>query len=178
MGAARTEHSEKAVSTSCICPQVRPRRNRSQGKPRGSPAGRRSGEAGGGRREKLGGLVEGGREPSGGWRGEYVQSSLAASGGSQTDLAQRRLHSPGSPSWVLTGYLSFPLRSQAPVDGGRSARCSSKGPGPPCAPGRWTQGQKSGRGPGRPTGAQPPLSLCPVSAPGQFRDPTQAGGRS
>lgn len=64
------------------------------------------------------------------------------------------------------------------MDGGRSARGSPKGPGPPSAPGRsWTQGQKSDRGPGGPAGAQPPFSLCCLSAPGQFRDPTQAGGR-
>lgn len=60
------------------------------------------------------------------------------------------------------------------MDGGRSARCSPKGPGPPSSPGSWTQGQESGRGPGGPTGAQPSFSLCSVSAPSQFRDPAQA----
>lgn len=64
------------------------------------------------------------------------------------------------------------------MDGGRSAWGSSKGPGPPSAPGRsWTQGQESDWGSGGPAGAQPPFSLCCLSAPGQFRDPTQAGGR-
>ena len=33
-------------------------------------------------------------------------------------------------------------------------------------------------GPGGPAGAQPPVPLCSLSAPGQLRDPTQAGGAS
>lgn len=65
------------------------------------------------------------------------------------------------------------------MDGGRSERHSPKGTGTPSAPGRrWTQGQESSRGPGGPAGAQPCLPLCSLSAPGQFRDPAQAGGGS
>lgn len=64
------------------------------------------------------------------------------------------------------------------MDGGRSARGSPQGPRSPSAQGRsWTQGQESDWGPGDPAGAQSPFSLCHLSAPGQFRDPTQAGGR-
>lgn len=70
-------------------------------------------------------------------------------------------------------------RSQAPVDDGGSASGSPEEPGPPGVQGRRrTQGQESDRGQGRPAGAQPCFPLCSLSAPGQFRDPTQAGGRS
>lgn len=65
------------------------------------------------------------------------------------------------------------------MDGGRSAGHSPQGPGPHGAPGRsWTQGQESDGGPGGPAGAQPLVPLCSLSAPGQLRDPTQAGGAS
>lgn len=65
------------------------------------------------------------------------------------------------------------------MDGGRSAGRSPQGQGPRSAPGRsWTQGQESDGGPRGPAGAQAPFPLCSLSAPGQFRDPTQAGGAS
>lgn len=64
------------------------------------------------------------------------------------------------------------------MDGGRASRGSPKGPGPSCVPGRgWTQDKESDRKPWGSAGTQPSLPLCPLSAPGQFRDPTQAGRR-
>lgn len=62
------------------------------------------------------------------------------------------------------------------MDGGGSSRGSPKRPGPCCVPGRgWTQDKENDRKSWRPAGTQPSFPLCPLSAPGQFRDPAQAG---